>query len=259
MPVPASASSTLGASRRSRGAKAWAAAAAKARWPSRVSDPAPVSCASRASASPSPSRMTRAGGRSAALLPRLQPREQHSLAPLGPRQPLADQPCPAPSDPVQRRIDGPRAFTRRPAFVGQRRQQSPGDRRQQPRRRRFVGRRFQPDERSQSRHRRDHEARRVDKGEQLEKVEPADFRIAEALPGERGVEKDVRRVRDRPDRFAPPGFPRAIGPDQPDAGVRRVECGKRENGSHRPSCGGEGTKGQRRTGGAPDRWSFSGA
>ena len=42
------------------------------------------------------------------FLPLFQPREQHPLGLFGPRDPRCDQPRPAPAQPVQRRIAGPR-------------------------------------------------------------------------------------------------------------------------------------------------------
>ena len=66
MPVPASASSMVGEPSPGLGPNTDATAAAMARWPSRVSDPAPVSLSSFACAAAGGTEIVRGGGRSAA-------------------------------------------------------------------------------------------------------------------------------------------------------------------------------------------------
>ena len=59
----------------------------------------------------------------ARFVPLLQPREEHSLAALGPIEPRPDQRRPSPADPVQRRVRGPRPFALAPVAVGEHGQQ----------------------------------------------------------------------------------------------------------------------------------------
>ena len=85
------------------------------------------------------------------FVPRLQAREQHPLAALGPFEPGADERRPAPAEPVQGRVRRPRPFALVPARIGEHGEQPLGD---PPQRRRGLGlarRRLEPERSAQAR------------------------------------------------------------------------------------------------------------
>ncbi|KIU01554.1 hypothetical protein QU38_01030, partial [Staphylococcus aureus] len=90
----------------------------------------------------------------------------------------------------------------------------------------IASRRFQPGGAGEPLGRRPHEAGGVEKGEQLEQVEPRQLRIAEPLPDQRRIEQDHRRVRRDPDRLAPAHRTAlALRRGEPDAAMAGVESG----------------------------------
>ena len=69
--------------------------------------------------------------------------------------------------------------------------------------------------------------------EQLQQVEPRQFRIAEALTDERRVEDNVRSLGRPGDRLAPACLASlAVAPGQPDSGMGCVKRWKRQRSGH---------------------------
>ena len=69
--------------------------------------------------------------------------------------------------------------------------------------------------------------RRAEKGEQLEKIEPAELGISQPLANERSVQKNVWGFGRPGDRFAAARFAHLIvRRNEPDTGMSGVKCGK---------------------------------
>ena len=97
----------------------------------------------------------------------------------------------------------------------------------------FARRRLQPQRPAQPRRGRHREPRRMNEGEQLEQVEPAELGIAEPLPDQRRVEDDVRSLGRARDRLAAARLAHlSVAARQPDTGVGCVERGKRQRSRH---------------------------
>ena len=109
-----------------------------------------------------------------------------------------------------------------------------------------LGRRLEPERPAQARHGRHREPRRMDEREQLQQVEPAQIRIAEPLADQRRVEDDVRGFGGAGDRFAPARLAHlAVRRRQPDAGMGCVQRGKGQRSGHPPTLPGTRTEEQR--------------
>ena len=188
----------------------------------------------------------RGGGRSAASS-HCGRRENSIRSPRSGRSSrAADQRRPAPAEPVQRRIGGPRAFALGPVRSSERREQRARRSRAAtpPPRPRSPAARARA--RGQPRHRRHREPRRMDEGEQLEQVEPRQIGIAEPLPDQRRVQHDVRRLGQR-GRSPRPATPRAPRRRRRTSRCRHGLRGAREEAKERPSrsiIGVPRTKGQ---------------
>ena len=234
MPVPASASSRLGAPFARLGAKTCGhrlghRALALARL-----GPAGQPVELRARAAPGSTQHRPRRRPLGRFLPLLQPREQHALAALGPLEPRADQRRPAPAEPVQRRVRRPRAFALAPVRIAEHaRAAARRSRCSDAAASASLAGGSKPERAAQARRGRHREPRRMDEGEQLEQVEPAQLGIAEPLPDQRRVEDDVRRLGGPRDRFAPARLAHlAVAARQPDPGMGCVQRGKRQRSGH---------------------------
>ena len=235
IPVPASASSMFGSPAARRGAKIPALPPAIARWPSRGSAPAPVSSASLRLGI---GRRDRNGSRLRPLGPSSHcgRRENSIRSPRSglrqPRRPIKRRPAPA--EPMQRGICGPRAFALRPVGIAQPAEQCLGDRTQRRRRLRLAFRRLESaapgpaPPRSARRSAPDGRRRTARAGRARH------IGIAEPLPDQRRVQQDMRRFGRPGDRFAPRLASRTspvVG--DPDAGMGCMEGGKGQRSGHR--------------------------
>lgn len=207
-----------------RGPNASIAACAKARWPGRCSAPLPVR---RAESCLGLLGVERDGTRRrprCAFRPFGQSGEEPALGGRGFAKPLGDDRRPGPAQPEQRLRRGPRPLAFRPVasrHVEQLRGRGPQERGDV----RVAPWWLEPGLARQSARRRHHEARRAEKGEQFEHVQPRQIGIAEPLPDQRCVEHDHRRVGRDPDRLAPSDRPRALGIGDPDAAMACVQRG----------------------------------
>jgi hypothetical protein len=178
------------------------------------------------------------------LLPFRQLREKPGLVALGPPEARADDRRPGPAEAMQRLRRSPGPAPLRPV-AAERRQQGVRRLAQESGGRIVARRRFEPERVGEALGGRHREARRMDEGEQLQEVEPAEVRIAEPAADERRVQHDHRRLgrpRDRrpaPDRFGPP-----VRPGDPDAAMGRVQSGVGEGRRHARPLSRSGTNRQ---------------
>ena len=235
MPVPASASSRLGAPSAGLGANTAVTAAAIARWPvARLG----LQHRSACRASPAPlagsTETVRGGGRSAASS-HCARRENSMRSPASGRSSRAEtsgaQPQPSRAS-VALAVHAPSRSGQ--LVVLERREQPRRHRRQQGRGLGLARRRLEPERAAQPGDGRHREPRRVDEGEQLEQVEARQVGIAEPLADQRRVEDDVRSFGRPRDRLAALRLANlAVRAAQPDSGVGCVEGGKRQRSGHR--------------------------
>ena len=140
---------------------------------------------------------------------------------------------PRPAQPLERRRAHPRPLALGPVAF-RRRQQRGGGLQQEARHLLVALGRRQIDRAGEAARRRHREARGMEKGKQLEQVEPRQLGIAQPLAHQRRIEQDDRRLRRDPDRLGPPDLARLARRGQPDAGMAGMEGGM---GQHAPLLG----------------------
>ncbi|MCY1169613.1 hypothetical protein D9M73_96580 [compost metagenome] len=182
-----------------------------------------------------------------ALRPFAELGEQPALGRIGLFEALGQHRCPGPAETEQRLRRRPRALAFGPLAFDHA-EQRPGGCAQEGGDFGIGGGRRQPRHAREPARRRHHEARRAQKGEQFEQIEPGQIGIAQPLPDQGGIEQDDRRIGGDPDRLPPPDRPRAVlirNPDAAMAGVQR-RIGQRKIGErrHRADSARAGTKGQ---------------